>query len=86
MTTEVSIITNTDSYVKRLTEENAPVKHQVRVQRGVISARDIDPAQRARGRNIARCCKRNQRVRVPAMRGSEWDHLLRTLELKRACA
>jgi hypothetical protein len=36
------------------------------------------------GRHIARCRRKGRSVRIPAMRGSEWGHVLRTLKLKRA--
>ncbi|MCM7811565.1 hypothetical protein M8S85_24370, partial [Enterobacter hormaechei] len=32
----------------------------------------------------AHCRKKGRAVRIPAMRGSEWGQVLRTLELKRA--
>jgi ppGpp synthetase/RelA/SpoT-type nucleotidyltranferase len=35
---------------------------------------------------IARCERRHQPVRIPALNGAEWGQVLRTLELKRAYA
>ena len=72
---EVSIVTPTALYVQMLEAENAPVKKQVRIKRSDIDREDISAEMRA---------KKGRAVRIPAMRGSEWGQVLRTLELKRA--
>lgn len=82
---EVSIVTPTSLYVQILEAENAPVKRQVRIKRGEIACAELSPEMRALGRHIAHCRRKGRSVRIPAMRGSEWGHVLRTLELKRAC-
>ncbi|WP_420890804.1 hypothetical protein [Lelliottia nimipressuralis] len=82
---EVSIVTPTALYVQMLEAENAPVKKQVRIKRNDIASDALSPEMRALGRHIAHCRKKGRSVRIPAMRGSEWGHVLRTLELKRAC-
>lgn len=86
MNIEVSIIAPSALYVKQLAALNEPPKKQVRILRGEIAAGDVDPKMRALGRHIARCGRKGQSVRVPAMCGSEWGHVLRALELKRAFA
>ena len=63
---------------------HAPVKKQVRIKRSDIDRDDISAEMRALGRHIAHCRKKGRAVRIPAMRGSEWGQVLRTLELKRA--
>ncbi|ENR1208673.1 hypothetical protein ACETSC_004246 [Salmonella enterica subsp. enterica serovar Give] len=35
--------------------------------------------------HIARRCSEQKRVRIPAMKVSEWGHLLRALEIERVC-
>ena len=82
---EVSIVTPTALYVQMLEAENAPVKKQVRIKRDDIAADALSPEMRALGRHIVRCRRKGRSVRIPAMRGSEWGHVLRTLELTRAC-
>ncbi|EFW6053079.1 hypothetical protein H3Z08_002746 [Salmonella enterica] len=79
-----SIVTPTAQYVQMLEAENAPVKKQVRFKRSEIDRNDISPEMRALGRHIAHCRKKGRSVRIPAMRGSEWGQLLRTLEIRRA--
>lgn len=81
---EFSIVTPTALYVQMLEAENAPVKRQVRIKRGEIACTELSPEMRALGRHIAHCRKKGRSVRIPAMRGSEWGHVLRTLELKHA--
>jgi len=49
-----------------------------------IPSAEVDPTLRAFGRHIAHCLKKKRRIRIPAMCGSDWGHVLRTLELKRA--
>ncbi|WP_179192321.1 hypothetical protein [Escherichia coli] len=39
----------------------------------------------ARIPDIARRCSEQKRVRIPAMKVSEWGHLLRALEIERVC-
>lgn len=81
-----SIMTVTDEYVKRLQAECEHVKRQRRIARGDIAAADVDPDLRSFGRHIAGCVRKGKPVRVPSMRGSEWGHVLRALELTRAMA
>ncbi|EMF07200.1 hypothetical protein [Serratia marcescens] len=83
---EASIMTVTDAYVKQLAEEAEGVKRQQRIARGDIAAADVDPDLWALGRHIVGCVRKGRSVRVPSMRGSEWGHVLRALELKRAMA
>lgn len=82
---DVSIVTPTALYVQMLEAENAPVKKQVRIKRDEIPCDELSPEMRALGHHIAHCRRKGRSVRIPAMRGSEWGHVLRTLELKRAC-
>lgn len=86
MTIEVSIMTLTTAYVKQLAEQDEAVKRQRRIARGDIAAADVDPDLRSFGRHIAGCVRKGKSVRVPSMRGSEWGHVLRALELTRALA
>ncbi|EFH6732982.1 hypothetical protein RCN03_18885 [Escherichia marmotae] len=79
-----SIITPTAAYVNMRQSENQPVKRQPRFRRGQFSFTDVDPGMRALGHRIARRSRRMQPVHIPALRGSEWAHLLRALEMKRA--
>ncbi|HID8218929.1 TPA: hypothetical protein ACXIGW_003469 [Serratia marcescens] len=85
MKSNVSIMTVTDEYVKRLQAECEQVKRQRRIARGDIAAADVDPDLRSFGRHIAGCVRKGKSVRVP-LRGSEWGHVLRALELTRAMA
>ncbi|HGM5391975.1 hypothetical protein BSQ98_10365 [Serratia liquefaciens] len=86
MTIEVSIMTSTAAYVKQMADQDEAVKRQQRIARGDIAAADVDPDLRALGRHIAGCVRKGRSVRVPSMRGSEWGHVLRALELTRAMA
>jgi len=86
MTIEVSIMTSTAAYVKQRADQDEAVKRQQRIARGDIAAADVDPDLRALGRHIAGCVRKGRSVRVPSMRGSEWGHVLRALELRRAIA
>ncbi len=70
--TDPSIMTATDEYVKRLQAECEQVKRQRRIARGDIAAADVDPDLRSFGRHIAGCVRKGKPVRVPSMRGSEW--------------
>ncbi|SMG61958.1 hypothetical protein SAMN03159353_10843 [Cedecea sp. NFIX57] len=81
---EVSIVTPTALYVQMLEAKNAPVKKQVRIKRRDINRDEISAELRALGRHIAKCRRKGRAVRIPAMRGSEWGQVLRTLELMRA--
>ncbi|WP_176227941.1 hypothetical protein [Cedecea sp. NFIX57] len=67
-----------------LEAKNAPVKKQVRIKRRDINRDEISAELRALGRHIAKCRRKGRAVRIPAMRGSEWGQVLRTLELMRA--
>lgn len=59
-----------------------------------IKQRDAQPVHQHRrmhrdtvdGEAIARCQRKRQPVRIPALNGAEWGQLLRSLELKRAYA
>nr|WP_262216154.1 hypothetical protein [Serratia ficaria] len=79
-------MTSTSAYVKQLAEGNEAAKRQQRITRGDIAAADIDPNLRALGRHIAGCARKGKSVHVPSMRGSEWGHVLRALELTRKIA
>ncbi|ELI7427380.1 hypothetical protein RRS69_005140, partial [Escherichia coli] len=46
---------------------------------------EINPDVLAMGGHIARRCSEQKRVRIPAMKVSEWGHLLRALEIERVC-
>ncbi|ELY3087554.1 hypothetical protein SME02_004635 [Klebsiella aerogenes] len=79
-----SIVTLTTLYVQICEAENQPPKKQVRIKRGEIAPEALSTEMRALGRHIAKCRRKGRSVRIPAMRGSEWGQVLRTLELKRA--
>ncbi|EAS1943039.1 hypothetical protein DP152_16145 [Salmonella enterica subsp. enterica serovar Typhimurium] len=79
-----SIVTPTALYVQICEAENQPPKKQVRIKRGEIAPAALSTEMRALGRHIAKCRRKGRAVRIPAMRGSEWGQVLRTLELKRA--
>lgn len=68
MKSNVSIMTVTDEYVKRLQAECEQVKRQRRIARGDIAAADVDPDLRSFGRHIAGCVRKGKSVRVPSMR------------------
>ncbi|MFT2798508.1 hypothetical protein [Serratia sp. N21D137] len=86
MNIEVSIIAPSALYVKQLAAQNEQPKKQVRILRGDIAASDLNPEMRDLGFHIAQCRHKGKSVRVPAMRGSDWGHVLRVLELTRAIA
>lgn len=86
MTIEGSIITPTALYVKQLAAKSEKPKKQTRIPRDNLPAAAVKPELRAFGRHIAKCQRKGLPVRIPAMRGSEWGQVLRTLELKRAYA
>ncbi|EPJ1886187.1 MULTISPECIES: hypothetical protein [Enterobacteriaceae] len=79
-----SIVTPTALYVQICEADNQPPKKQVRIKHSDIDRDDISTEMRALGRHIAKCRRKGRSVRIPAMRGSEWGQVLRTLELKRA--
>ncbi|MDX6917844.1 hypothetical protein R9X49_22360 [Pectobacterium carotovorum] len=83
---ERSIITPTVVYVKLMAEECQTPRKQVRFIRDEIAPSELDPKMLDRGDDIARRCSKGQPVRIPAMQMSELGHVLRSLELKRACA
>lgn len=78
---EVSIVTSSALSVQP--HESATRKHP-RQNREDIPSAEVDPTLRAFGRHIAHCLKKKRPIRIPAMCGSDWGHVLRTLELKRA--
>lgn len=51
-----------------------------------IPAESVARRPKARGMLVARAERRHQLVRIPAMSCAELGHLLRSLELTRACA
>nr|WP_172689095.1 hypothetical protein [Enterobacter cloacae]AQX35213.1 hypothetical protein PIMI6_00570 [Enterobacter cloacae] len=79
-----SIVTPTALYVQICEADNQPPKKQVRIKHSDIDRDDISTEMRALWRHIAKCRRKGRSVRIPAMRGSEWGQVLRTLELKRA--
>ncbi|WP_395306065.1 hypothetical protein [Enterobacter sp. ECC-019] len=80
----VSIVTPTALYVQICRAKMTPVRKQTRIKRGDIAPEAISTEMRSMGRHIARNCRKGRSVRIPAMRGSEWGQVLRTLELARA--
>ncbi|MCR8998583.1 hypothetical protein [Rahnella perminowiae] len=81
MTIEVQIITSVAPFVKSETAKKHP-----RLVREPLKSQDITVQFKALGRHIAKCQRKRQSVRVPAMRASDLGQVLRTLELKRAYA
>jgi hypoxanthine-guanine phosphoribosyltransferase len=79
-----TIITPTDDYVKQCGSDEKQRQQPTRIKREQISKSDIDISLRSLARHIARNAKKKTRVHIPAMRGSEWGQVLRTLEMKRA--
>ena len=83
-----SIICATAEYVKRLREEclreNKPLHRHTRFRRQELAQDEINPDVLAMSGHIARRCSEQKRVRIPAMKASEWGHLLRALEIERA--
>ncbi len=84
-----SIIFATAEYVKRLREEclreNKPLHRHTRFRRQELAQDEINPDVLAMSGHIARRCSEQKRVRIPAMKVSEWGHLLRALEIERVC-
>lgn len=64
---------------------NSSKKH-LRILREPLKSQDIAVPLKSLGRHIAKCQRKRQSVRVPAMLGSELGQVLRALELKRAYA
>lgn len=56
---------------------------RARVRRETVPAESVLPRLKALGRLIIRNGHNNKPVRVPALNGAEWGHLLRTLETGR---
>jgi hypothetical protein len=81
---DVSIITPTELYVKQCQEQGKERKRQTRFRRAQIPACEVDPSMRSFGRHIVHAAAKHKSVRIPAMRGSEWGHVLRALEMTRA--
>ncbi|EHS0855949.1 hypothetical protein B7775_005159, partial [Escherichia coli] len=54
-------------------------------RRQELAQDEINPDVLAMSGHIARRCSEQKRVRIPAMKVSEWGHLLRALEIERAC-
>ncbi|EJG4647709.1 hypothetical protein M9770_003318, partial [Shigella sonnei] len=54
-------------------------------RRQELAPDEINPDVLAMGGHIARRCSEQKRVRIPAMKVSEWGHLLRALEIERVC-
>ncbi|STJ26663.1 Uncharacterised protein [Escherichia coli] len=83
-----SIIFATAEYVKRLREECLREKNPCTA----IPASDARNWHRMRLTRtswrwavISPRCSEQKRVRIPAMKVSEWGHLLRALEIERVC-
>lgn len=81
MNIDAQMITSSEPFVKSETAKKHP-----RIVREPLKSQDIAMPLKALGRHIAKCQRKRQSVRVPAMRGSELGQVLRTLELKRAYA
>ncbi|MGE6471027.1 hypothetical protein [Serratia proteamaculans] len=81
MNIDAQIIASPAPFVKSETAKKHP-----RIVREPLKSQDIAVPFKALGRHIAKCQRKGQSVRVPAMRGSELGQVLRTLELKRAYA
>lgn len=73
------IITSPSSSVNVTGDAVKKNRRHTRIICEQLSAREIDPALRSLGRHIARRRYRGLPVRIPAMRGSEWGHVLRAL-------
>ncbi|EFO1348580.1 hypothetical protein DWU25_21355 [Escherichia coli] len=56
-----------------------------RFRRQELAQDEINPDVLAMSGHIARRCSEQKRVRIPAMKVSEWGHLLRALEIERVC-
>lgn len=63
-----------------------PLLHRhTRFRRQELAQDEINPDVLAMSGHIARRCSEQKRVRIPAMKVSEWGHLLRALEIERVC-
>ena len=81
MNIDAQIIASPMPFVKSETAKKHP-----RLVREPLKSQDITVPCKALGRHIAKCQRKRQSVRVPAMRASDLGQVLRTLELKRAYA
>ena len=81
MVIEVQMSRSVARFVKSEKAKNHP-----RIVRELLKSPDITAAFIALVRHIAKCQRKRQSVRVPAMRASDLGQVLRTLELKRAYA
>lgn len=66
MNIDPQIIASPAPFVKSETAKKHP-----RIVREPLKSQDIDAPFKALGRHIAKCQRKRQSVRVPAMRGSE---------------
>jgi hypothetical protein len=82
--TLATIITPSTASVKPGGDAEPTPRRHPRIIREPLHPRDVDPALRSLGRHIARRLRKGQRVRIPAMCGSAWGHVLRALEMKRS--
>ncbi|RAY97110.1 hypothetical protein DP187_21620 [Enterobacter cloacae] len=76
-------------FVKRRAEAQAagqPVCAHPRFRRETLPEEDISRRLKRLGRRIVRSEGLNKPVRVPAMNGAEWGHLLRSLETVKGLA
>jgi hypothetical protein len=81
MNIDAQIIASPAPFVKSETAKKHP-----RIVREPLKSQDIAVPFKALGRHIAKCQRKRQSVRVPAMRASDLGQVLRALELKRAYA
>lgn len=70
-------------YVQQLHAANEKRKPQTRILRADLTPEELDPQMADFSSLIADCCEKGRSIRVPAMCGSQWGHVLRALELKR---
>ncbi|MEB7891711.1 hypothetical protein NGK36_20840 [Hafnia alvei] len=76
-------------FVKRRAEALAtgkPVSTHPRFRRETLPEEDISRRLKRLGRRIVRNEGLNKPVRVPALNGAEWGHLLRSLETVKGLA
>ncbi len=62
--------------------ENNPLHRHTRFRRQELAQDEINPDVLAMSGHIARRCSEQKRVRIPAMKVSEWGYLLRALEIR----
>jgi len=79
MNIDTQIIASSVPFVKSETAKKHP-----RIVREPLKSQDIAVPFKALGRHIAKCQRKRQSVRVPAMRASDLGQVLRALELERA--